>query len=1024
MKQRPAHPFRVLTFASLVLSGAWLTACGGGGKEPDKALASEAPSTPASAAAQAASEPASAASSPATPASAANLASMGSASIGTALPAGNSATTLPDVKAMADSSVADGAFYSSVSASMAASLAKAMGTLSTNTSLSTTSAATNTTTTTETQPAELRFYVETTGDDAANGAAQTPSANSGPVRTLARAQQLVRSKIVAMQSGALARAPIRVLIGPGEYNLIDTLYFSPADGGAKDAPVVYEARQLGTVLISGAVDLGSKTAPATATAVDFSAPVDSAAVSGGGQLFINGRRADLARHPNVGSAWFVQKPVVLSTDVAGSQGSEAFAPTASDLAWIAGLSATDKKRAVIEVMQAWSSGRHRLSTQSAPAGSVRVAPKARWPFLHFGVSQRYFVENAVAALDAPGEWLYGDGSIRYIRRNDEASTTVRAALPKLEKLFVIAGNTSGNVQSLYFRGLAFGYTRYLTPDSGFTDGQGVLTINAAITVDKARDVIFDGCTVYRTGGWGIWLRDSVRDSKVINSSLRDLGAGGIKVGLPNQSATNTNATGNIIIANNVVGDTGKVFPGAAALWFGQTWDNQILRNTVYNTSYTAISVGWSWGYQPASSGRNIIQGNLIYNVGQRQLSDLAAIYTLGVSPGTIISNNVIRSVRGYIGYGAGAWGIYNDEGTTGVVMENNVVLGTDSGAYHLHYGRDNTLRSNVMSGGDAAEIRVTNFETGTNLSILNNLLAPKTLQPFDRYAEAPGVTFKNNEATPTLSGPGLLLDKCGTGCALSTSSIQSSTKPTDVRSSNTTFSSVIANATSAWAGSSDSAQQATRIESLGIPPVDDAPTAVIVPFVADIAGSAEGSRPNNLVYIPRDNSSAIRVELRPDMPAGKCLVFNDAATYANRYEPFSYAQLTHLSGATVVEFEVRIDSTTNLRNEWRDNAASYLTGPTMQITPAGVDVGGTIVAPMTVGVLTKFRITTSLGANSTGKWKLEVTRSGDTTTVVDNLAFKNEGWRKLNWLGFVSDAATTSKPCLASLKATNTPPSL
>ncbi|KQV46922.1 hypothetical protein ASC95_25735 [Pelomonas sp. Root1217] len=825
-----------------------------------------------------------------------------------------------------------------------------------------------------------------------------------------------------MQAGTLARTAVRIIVGPGEYRLPSTLYFGPTDAGVKDFPVIYEARQAGTVLISGALDLGSKAAPTSATAVSFTAPTDATAVNGAAQFFVNGRRAVLARHPNAGAAWFVQKPVTLSTEAAGSQGTEAFAPAASDLSWINGLSASDKKRGVVEVMQAWSSGQHRISTASTPAGSVRVAPKARWPFLNFGVSQRYFIENVVAAFDAPGEWIYEDASIRYMRRSDEAGTQINATLPVLDKLFVIAGDNTKTVQSLYFRGLTFGYTRYLTPDGGFTDGQGVLTVTAAITVDKARDIIFDGCTVYRTGGWGIWLRDGVRDSKVINSSLRDLGAGGIKVGLASQAASDPNATGNNVIANTVIADTGNILPGAVALWLGQTWDNQVLRNTIYNTSYTAISMGWSWGYQTASSGRNLVQGNLLYNIGQRKLSDMAAIYTLGVSPGTVISNNIIRSVRGYIGYGAGAWGIYNDEGTSGVVMEQNVILSTDSGAYHLHYGKDNVLRTNVMSGGDTAEVRVTAYETGTNLSVLNNLLAPKTLQPFDRYAEAPEVTFQGNEATPTLSGPGLLLSKCGTGCTLGSSSIQSTTSPTDVRSSSATFSAVITNAANAWSGSTDSAQQAVRISALTLPPVEDAPTAIIVPYVADIAGSAEGARPANMVYIPRGNTTAIRVELRPEVPSGKCLVFNDAATYANRWEPFAYAELMHLSGTTVVEFELRIDSTTNLRNEWRDNAASYLTGPTMQITSAGVSVGGSIVAPITIGALTKFRITTSLGGNSTGKWKLEVTKDGAGTTVVDNLTFKDSGWRKLNWLGFVSDAATTSKPCMASLKATNTPP--
>lgn len=999
-----------ISAAVSLLSCALISACGGGGGGSSETSATAAPSTGAAV-------------------------SSASAAEGSVV----SAAASPDAKAVtldAKSSIDT----TSVKAGIAAAVIRALG--NTGTSATRAAAAASLTAATSEPPAsttatssqtaasstaastELAIYVESSGSDSLNGATQVASGSDGPVKTIGRAQQLARAKLIAMQSGSMSRATVRIIIGPGEYALANTLYFGPSDAGISGYPVVYEARQAGTVVISGATDLGSKTAPASATPVSYAAPADAAAMNGAGQLFVNGRRAILARQPNAGSAWFVQKPVTLSSDATGSEGKEAFAPAASDLAWMNGLSAADKKRAVVEVMQAWSSGRHRLSDQAAPAGSVRIAPSARWKFLSFGVSQRYYVENVPAALDASGEWIYDSGSIRYIRRDDEAGTAVRANLPLLDKLFVIAGDSSKNVQSLYFRGLKFAYTRYLTPDTGFTDGQAVLTINAAITIDKARDVIFDGCEISKTAGWGIWLREGVRDTKIINSSLTDLGAGGVKVGLSTQSPTDPNATGNNIVANTVIAETGKVFPGAPAVWLGQTWDNQVLRNTVYNTSYTAISVGWTWGYQDARSGRNLIQANLIYNIGQRQLSDMAAIYTLGRSPGTTITNNIIRSVRGYIGYGAGSWGIYNDEGTTGVVMENNVILGTDSGAYHLHYGKDNILQKNLMSGGDSAEIRVTEFEANANISVVNNLLAPKTLQPFDRYAEAPGVIFTGNEATPTLSGPGLLLSKCGTGCSLGTSSINSTTSPTDVRSSNTTFASVISTAASAWSNSTVSTEQAARISAYQLPPVNDAPTAVIVPYVADIGGSADGSRPANMVYVPRDNTTSIRVETRPDMPAGKCLVFNDAATYANRWEPFAYATLSHLSGTTVVEFDVKIDSTTNLRNEWRDDAGAYLTGPTMQITPAGVDIGGTIVALMPVGVPTKFRITTSLGGNSTGTWKLEVTPEGQAATVVDGLAFKDPNWRKLNWLGFVSDAATTSKPCIATLKATNTPPPL
>jgi hypothetical protein len=36
----------------------------------------------------------------------------------------------------------------------------------------------------------------------------------------------------------------------------------------------------------------------------------------------------------------------------------------------------------------------------------------------------------------------------------------------------------------------------------------------------------------------------------------------------------------------------------------------------------------------------LVQGNYIYNIGQHILCDQGGIYTLGLQPGTVISNNV------------------------------------------------------------------------------------------------------------------------------------------------------------------------------------------------------------------------------------------------------------------------------------------------------------------------------------------------------------------------------------------------
>lgn len=1037
MKQR-SHPLldaRKPALAIVLALSALLSACGGGGGDADsKSSAMTQPAgQAASAAADSASEPASAASAATAAASAASAAAAAetataaaaAAKPGTADAATGTTTTTPSGTTGTSSTgtSSSGAVVAGSSGTNTSTNNAIAGSTGMTAAPAATTSTTSATSTAAPTASDVYIYVETTGNDANTGAVQSSTGSDGPVKTLGRAQVLARAKITPMTTGAAARAPVHVVIGPGEYPLGGTMTFTKADSGTAAAPVSYEARQNGTVLISGGINLGTKTAPSSLTPLSYAVPPNMASTAGGGQLFINGRRAILARQPNAGDAWFVQRAVPVSGEAAGSEGSEAFEPSTASLAWINGLSTWDKKRAVVDIYQAWTDGRHRLSDQTTPTGSVRITPKTKWPFLsQGGISQRFFVENAVAALDSAGEWIYDNATARYIRRADEVGAQLNATLPILDRLFLVQGDASNPVQSLQFIGLTFGYTRYLTPDIGFAEGQAAYSISAAVEVNKARGLLFNNCTVYRTSGWGIWLRDGVRDSQVTNSKFTDLGAGGIKVGLNAQSASDTGATGANLISGNTVSETGKLFPGGVGIWLGQTWDNKVQMNTVYNTSYTAISVGWSWGYAAATSGRNLIKGNLIYNVGQRQLGDIAGIYTLGQSPGTVISSNIVRSVRGYTSYGAGAWGIYNDEGTTGVLMENNVVLGTDNGAYHINYGRDNVARANVMAGGDVAEVRVTKLESTVSTSMQNNLIAPKVLQPFENFAQTPGMTFSGNEVTPTLSGAGLVLTKCGTGCTLGTSSIQSTTIPTDIRSTNASWNAIISNAVAAWSGTSNNTELAAKLAAANLPPVADAPTAIVAPaidFVADIAGSAINGRPSTLNYTPKENLAAIRVEAESDSPSGKCLAFNDGATFTNRWEPYSYATLNYTSGTTTVEFELKIDASTVMVSEWRDGTSNYLTGPTMRITSAGVTVNGVIVAPITVGAWTKFRVTAATGSAG-AKWSLDVTRNSDgQRTSVTGLASKDAGWKDLKWLGFVSDTASTSRPCIATLKAAN-----
>ena len=336
---------------------------------------------------------------------------------------------------------------------------------------------------------------------------------------------------------------------------------------------------------------------------------------------------------------------------------------------------------------------------------------------------RYWVENTLEALDSPGEWYLDQktGRVYYSPLPGEEMSQAHVVASYLEQLVRLEGNAAQGrfVSNVTFRGLTFSYTDWSTPPAGYADEQAAYDIPAALSGRGVHACTIKQCRFTHLGGYAIALRQGSRENRIFRNEMTDLGAGGVKIGDPKiPSSTETQTTENEITYNHIH-NIGTVYPAAVGVWIGQSGDNTVAHNEINDTFYTAISAGWTWGYGPTAARGNLIEFNSMHDIGRGMLSDMGCIYTLGVQPGTVERNNVCHDVTRYK---YGGWGIYTDEGSSDMLIEDNVVYRCEDGGFHQHYGEANIVRNNIFALGATAQIRRSKEENHLSFTFEHNLV--------------------------------------------------------------------------------------------------------------------------------------------------------------------------------------------------------------------------------------------------------------------------------------------------------------